>query len=74
MREIRAGGDFPAGSLLSAVSDKTLSAQKPLSTQRIYTQATTEEKGHKGQQRARALFVHGLNFIMLYEKHCKYWI
>lgn len=45
-----AGGDFPAGSPLSAVSDNTLSARTLLSTQHIYTPATAEERGHEGQR------------------------
>lgn len=42
--------DFPAASLLSVVSDKTLSTRLLLSTQHIYTLATAEEKGHKGEK------------------------
>lgn len=38
-------GDFPTGSLLSGVSDKTLSAWTRLSTQHIYTLARIQEKG-----------------------------
>lgn len=53
-----ARGDFPAGLLLSAVSDNRLSAQTLLSTQHIYTLATAEEKGHEG------LFVHGAMAIL----------